>query len=848
MSTQGRDADDAFKGGERIRAAQFPTAERDYQLGDGLWKMTEEWSRLDGPEQPPSRLIPPSLSGRQALREWLLGFPSAPIYRTNRLVDHQLQVAKPQPKFHSYRILARSDFKPPASDVYLLLHGLNEVDEMRFFYDFASNLMASDQAKNTICIVRPFPGHLTRHPFSGPFSQTPLDRYLTDAGDLFRQFLRYMVESRWMLSAIAPVTNYQTPIGLDLLCAPANGERSRRSPTDIAVEMREEWTNLQRANPPARHASNRVARPPRDPPDLKDFRRSVDRLRDFTGEPITCEEETPDGVHRVLDEATPRIHVVGYSLGGFVAQSIFFAWPYLIGGCTTLLSGGALRTLTPTAFANPEEWQTVLHALRYELDGSLLEKRIQRSSPTAGFTLGLPDQHFEAMLRVFYDVFQQEYRNAYQSRVEEFSRRLLFVVGGSDEIVSTQNVIDAAPEKAGVNLLQIANLSHFLGHKAKGVEQQQREYWLPEIGRLTRRFSNQSDEARREDLTCGWLRDLVTPWENVSDRLKDADLPAVGADLPSPQFEKFLDETISRLDRPRGPQRRDVTEWRRGALFIAQSTLPAFLLGPEGMRERAIALHHSDNAVVAYLAGLRDRRVALRDNEGDDDRNVCVLLPGKGPKWHRDRGPGHPSRSETLPGLLGSQINRTEEWKNIVREWGPQLRYFVPPQWEDPIDDLDVRGFDSKLVRTAAAFWSGEAARTAPTLPHAVTDLPNLWVWIDGSKLADAGRTQPGDQADTILVRRLIKTLDNFRSAAIDDVEGSKKGAGQTWEKALRRRLATEVQEDRLVCLRVSPAHFNPRHRGKVIQKGKQLHEALAFLGLCLALSVDNEPEVPATP
>ena len=70
---------------------------------------------------------------------------------------------------------------------------------MGLYYRLASQLIA--QGPETVCIVRPFPGHMTRYPFQA-FAETPLDLYLWDGSHLFRQFLRFMVETQWFLSAI----------------------------------------------------------------------------------------------------------------------------------------------------------------------------------------------------------------------------------------------------------------------------------------------------------------------------------------------------------------------------------------------------------------------------------------------------------------------------------------------------------------------------------------------------------------------------------------------------------------------------------------------------------------------
>lgn len=838
--------------GQAIRQRGFAPEERDYQLGDGDWRgrLGEGWAMDDRPFAVPHREVPASPLGEKDLREHILRFPSAPLHHTNRLVEHQLQVQRNQPLFHTYRILTATDFEGPAQTVYLLHHGLNEVDDMGFFYDFASNLFAGDAGRRAICIVRPFPSHLTRHPFHGPFTQAPLDRYLTDAGDLVRQFLRYMIETRWMLSVLAPLTSYHTPIGLDLLCAPAQQPTpategtdplSRHRDRDLAEAMRTEWLRLRSGSQKAREHRQRAPQSTVEPPELPPFERAVADLRRFVGVPTSCDATDQKRVGDAIDAANPRIHVVGYSLGGFVAQSIFFAWPYLIGGCTTLLSGGALRSLTPTAFANPEEWQTVLHALRYELDWSLLDGGIARARPEPGLTAGVPDQHFEAMLRVFYDVFEQESRNAYQSRVDEFSRRLLFVVGGSDEIVRTQSVIDAGPAGAGINLLQIANLSHFLGRRASGVEEFQRTFWLPEIGRIARRFSRQADRVRREDLTRAWLVDLATPWPTALEGFSVDDVPEAQTDLPSPQFEKRLDLMVAKLF----PPDPEPPGWRPGALFVAQTTTPAFLLGDEGMRERAAALHHSDNAVVAYLAGLRGRASRLL---GDDqtETNLCVVLPHAAARWHEERGIHHPARSETLPGLLGSPSPDSRRWSTITGAWGDKLRYFRPMEPGAPLDAEAPDDLGTHIVREALVPWEGSQRAGSHThLPYPVADLPNLWVWIDGTELKEWTAPQARSSPLSVsLLHRYLLTFAALRRAAESETSTHPSDPHAAATKAYERRLASMAAEGKLICLRISPAHFNPRHRGRLLTRGSHLRKALTFLGLTLAMSVDEPLEV----
>jgi pimeloyl-ACP methyl ester carboxylesterase len=145
-------------------------------------------------------------------------------------------------------------------------------------------------------------------------------------------------------------------------------------------------------------------RPQTDPADITvaAIETTIDVLRQ---ELLRWRPVTADRIPEAAEDEPPAVHVVGYSLGGFVAQSAFFAWPYAISGCITLFGGGELRKLAPTAFAEPEEWQSVLHALRYELDRAMAGPL--KPDEEDGKVRGLPQETFEYLLRVFSEVFLQ---------------------------------------------------------------------------------------------------------------------------------------------------------------------------------------------------------------------------------------------------------------------------------------------------------------------------------------------------------------------------------------------------------------------------------------------------------
>jgi hypothetical protein len=110
------------------------------------------------------------------LKERVLRFPSAQIHGLHRLSQEHVNMG-PVESFHTYRLLSDPWRKKPVSRIFLMHNGLNETRKMGLYYELASYLIKQD--KGTACILRPFPGHLTRCAFPG-LSETPLDHYLWD--------------------------------------------------------------------------------------------------------------------------------------------------------------------------------------------------------------------------------------------------------------------------------------------------------------------------------------------------------------------------------------------------------------------------------------------------------------------------------------------------------------------------------------------------------------------------------------------------------------------------------------------------------------------------------------------
>ena len=325
-------------------------------------------------------------------------------------------------------------------------NGLNERDGMELHYRVASHLIAQARDGSTAFILRPFPGHLTRFPFQA-FAETPLDRYLADGSQLFRQFIRYMVETQWFLSALARRSSYRCASGANLLAESDDPATSRLSDGVLAAAISEAWQRLHDASIRTREQQSIAVDAPPVGRQITEqsiraavtaLRRTLrlDQMPALDGEPADVQE--------------PEVHVIGYSLGASTAESVFMTWPFLISSCATSHGGGALRELAPTGFAHPEEWQTVLRSLRYELDdrlahGALVDRRKRIA--------GLEQDLFAHFKRTFYEVFQQDYRGGFQTRVSAFRKRMLFIVGGNDAIFAPSRILEAAPP-GGINMLE----------------------------------------------------------------------------------------------------------------------------------------------------------------------------------------------------------------------------------------------------------------------------------------------------------------------------------------------------------------------------------------------------------
>lgn len=816
------------------------------------------------------------------LWEALLRFPNAPLYGTHvkRTPPFVFTEEESWPNFHTMRVLGRGT-RPPrrVKHVYLLHNGLNETEDVTFHYRLAAWILA--HRRDAVCILRPLPGHLTRFAFHGPYAEQPLDVYLRDPADLFRQFLRHMLETQWLLSVLVPRAYYDVMGGTQLLAEvkrSRGGPRGRANTDDLAQAMFDEWDAAFRAAEAAarRGTTGQIVHHP-VPPTLDELRASIADLRGLLRwEPITSAARPRAGKRRgvPVEPELPTVNVVGYSMGGFMAQAAFFAWPFAISSCTNMFAGGALRDLAPTAFAHPEEWQAVLHGMRYELDiafrrtlklddaeetASGVEaerdeaganaKAVENGRPSEPGArvaradeekriAGIGEDDFAYFTRVFYEVYLQYYRGGYESRVAEFSRRLLFVVGGDDPIVRTKNVLDAGPPK-GMTLLQIADVSHFPSSRGRGpdggkAEGEQRKYWLPEVGRMIANFSRNGERLLQDTLAVSWGAAMETkvPPESDDDTLKKPDREPVLLD--SLEFARELRSLVRRIG-PTGPGRRP------GWLLISRNEIPPVFMGRRGFSFHGQTVHHSEQQIADYVRTLERRAIYLRRHV---DRTT-LLIPARGDRWFWNTK--FFSMSETpnaarVPTEAERQemIDRFQEWVDLGMVWD-----VAADEYEIPADATG---------RAAVPPLRAALAAQLATDRLSLTILPDVWIALSQTALTGMRGDQPTPR------RQTEEGIVGWATARV---------LAQMEKRTDERREQLEVLQKRIddgdvVAITVSAAELNPRYRGRRLRKAWQvesaiIHWALAFEASTMARSappmetetdsravVGREGEIPA--
>lgn len=761
-----------------------------------------------------------SRSEKPALTEHLFRFPSAPIYGLNRKRGYDISFERWN--MHSLRVLGRAGDNRPVGRLFLFHNGLNETENLRFYYRLANWIFEEDPGDKSktrsACLIAPFPGHLMHAPFPGPFTQTPLSRYLSDSGELFRQFLRYMVEMRWLLAAINERRPEEWLIG-------------DRVPDHegLGGSILEEAEFLRAASKAALKSSESPKKNWTKEEERKELGSPVDQgeiesmiavLKEVLNVGENREGEDRDG-------SSLPVHVVGYSLGGFLAQSVFFAWPNLVSSCSTICSGGAIRALSPTAFANPEEWQAVLHTLRPELEQSMLRGRISRRGKRIA---GMDEAQFSYFQRIFDQVFLQVDKASYEARLAEYGTRMLFIGGGNDPIVRPKEILDASPEE-GITMLTIANLTHFLdSDRGSDREINQREFWLPVAAGLIARAAGRAGDLREEECqTVQKTHEAIKAWEkSTTEGEKKQKAPRIGEprerDLSSPTFEQALDWVIDGV-RHQGSS-------SSGWLFVCRNILPAAFLGSDMHRAWATGLHHHDVDLQTYALDLTRHAAWLRDIKS----RVTLLLPAGVEDSFINVASEMPDPHSDAPGYQLSASVRRKAWKRFVKDWGERVRWLAAGPLDKP---LASKGEGGPYRRFARTFTRGETEEDVPPDYFEVAHLPDAWISFDVEEFI------PGEKAteEYGAIWSFVSWVEMM--LAREQIRISNEGGPDEARRATLENspIGSFIRDGKVRVVRVSGSELNPRYRGKFEQSPSQVLQVLAQCAAALIRSTDKPKE-----
>lgn len=749
-------------------------------------------------------------------------FPNAPVYGLHERPARQPSIGG-RSNFHTFRVLGRaSDFdkdtdlpKKRIEHVYILHNGLNETQDLELHYHLASKLLHGAKSP-AICLLRPFPAHLTRYPYNDMFAEKPLDTFLLDSGDLFRQFMRFMIETKWLLSILVPRSHYNVITGGKLVTCDEWGDSAC-----LSRKIVEEWASMDEASPKdLRRAREEGEAPDVTPTPVKTM---IDALRRIIGWELIHDNRVPrrDGADK------PAIHMVGYSLGGFLAQSAFFAWPYAISGSVTLFGGGELRKLAPTAFAQPEEWQSVLHSLRYELDRAMTGPLI----PSGGMIQGVEQEAFEYLRRVFYEVFLQYYQGSYRTRLAEFIQRMLFVTGGQDPIVQPQNILDAAP-KEGVNLINVAGMSHFPTKPKEHVQTQQRDFWLKQLGQIIPEFAGQADDRRLDVLSRSWLngeRTSLAPesqlaYDSYKEQLDVLREPrarragAVGVLLSDRWFGKEIERICDFIEPGAG-----------GWVMVSRNEIPPVFQTEAVLRRYAAGLHHSEDlAADEFVLASQRRDSLLKERE-----RVTLLVSKLALEVGFQEAPSmFPARSETPGVARPSHLQLDEAWGYFKENWQD-----VDPS---PVRVLEPGEFHpSKLGEIGAAVaLLQDLDAEDPATRISVRFLPDAWIGLSADLLSG-------------LQSELVSEDGEPRRRAEQAIAAWGRGlarerSGQGGDGSHERRLDEALKEPDLSIVEFSRAGLNPRYRGRRLLAPRRAAEVLIHWALAYEASGTEPDEKPA--
>lgn len=755
--------------------------------------------------------------GEMHLRESIVCFPSAPLFG---LQNRTFQVAMQPFNQHTMRLLTSSggaDDKPRIDKLFLMFNGLNELDHLDFYYLLAGLLIEKEKEDSRVgCLICPFPGHLSRYPMIGRYAEKPLQRFITDPTNLFRQYLRFIVEMQWLISALVPVSDYPVTCGIPLLAEDKKPDGGRCDTETLSGAIYKAWKAIYDDSPrgPEIHET--------------DVRQSVEVIRELIG--WRC------GSRRLLERDSkepldpPQLHVIGYSLGGYLAQSVFFTWPFAIGSCTTLCSGGALRDLRLEKIIHEEEWRAITHGLQYEIESSILESRIKADDPQKPQSVcGIPVAFFTSHFQTFNDIFLQDRHGSYRHRVSEFAPRLFFVVGGNDPIVPTRSVLETSPPE-GINMIQIANLTHFLGmperprHDRQPAQGEWPDFWLPTIAGIIFSLAEHSEITLRATMLENlWNDDATDNGRGESWLLSEEAIKKRFEAGVVKQRAKDHRSASEPLDSDR--LQTSIIEFAEllhngGALLILRNHIPVTLMGARVLLRRGTVPHFADFQIRNFWQRLQEQRQLMLHSPG----KITVVVPAHLNDWFAHQPSTLSAKHLTV--LRHDPNLQRKIWEDFLSEWEEKDGALYRFNAEYP---SDINASADPLFRLEKMIREDTAT---PRDRWVLNCLPDTWISLSHEVVTDlAGSDGKRPQIRENFIDRMSQIYAGKQRKVQPSDDDSKRAA------AAEKKFADWLDQEELRIIRISAAQWSPRYLGERVWDRSAVMTLLTHTALALARS-----------
>lgn len=182
---------------------------------------------------------------------------------------------------------------------------------------------------------------------------------------------------------------------------------------------------------------------------------------------------------KVFFSPKTRVSFLGFSLGGAAMLGNFLEWckdDSCLNSCVLLSGAINLSSITPEPLFDAKIWDEYVAALEEVYREKTKYEKEEYDSANKRFG------------QVLFGHGKEELRNLLQS----FGRRILFMFGGRDNVISYQHLEEISPRKWGLGFLVLPGINHFLPID---------EEWWKWIGLVTNMIVDYEENADRQVIT-----------------------------------------------------------------------------------------------------------------------------------------------------------------------------------------------------------------------------------------------------------------------------------------------------------------------------------------------------------